>query len=143
MWMVNIGILLHLSGFFGAYSLSWGFFQWDNNVHILNGAFAAWIMFNFIAKTFGKKTYNNHKLALFLTAFAIAVTLGAFIELTEFTGAVYLGHGEGLFFVGSGDTDGNAIYGDYYDTMDDQVSNVIGALIGTFVFYKIRYSKKK
>ena len=148
LYLINIGIILHLAGFFGAYSLSWGFFQWDNTVHIFNGGVVAWIIFNFFAQTFEKdksmkKLYDNHKVFLLFLVISIAVTLGSFIEMTEFGGFVFLGPGEGLFFAGSGDMDGPSIYGDYVDTMDDQVSNILGALIGTFVFYKIRYSKMK
>ena len=147
LYLINIGIILHLAGFFGAYSLGFGFFQWDNIVHIFNGGVVAWIIFNFFSKTFEKdknmkKLYDEHKVFLLFLVISVAVTLGAFIELTEFGGFVFLGPGEGLFFAGSGDTDGPSIYGDYADTMDDQVSNVIGALIGTFVFYKLRYKKR-
>jgi len=46
-------------------------------------------------------------------------------ELYEFVGAILLGEGEGVLFIGAGDLD-------QWDTQKDILNNLIGALIGVF-----------
>jgi uncharacterized membrane protein YjdF len=138
--LANLGIIVHLLGFFGAYELTAKIIQYDNFVHIFNGFVVAWIVFNLDAHTVEKKLLSKHKVFLFFIVITAAVALSLVIELTEYAGFLINGEGEGLFFVGSGDANG-PVYGNYADAMDDTVSNIIGAVIGSFAYYLLRYKK--
>src|SRR3989344_849063 len=69
--------------------------------------------------------------------FVITLTLGlsAFHEIVEYTGAVTLGKGEGLLFIGAGDID-------EWDTQKDMLNNVIGAMIGSILYWSWRKIQK-
>jgi len=54
--------------------------------------------------------------------------LSALHELYEYFGALLLGEGEGVLFIGAGDLD-------QWDTQKDMLNNVIGALIGLLIRY--------
>ena len=63
----------------------------------------------------------------------VALILGfsAFHEIFEYGGAVALGEGEGVLFIGAGDLD-------EWDTQKDMLNNLIGGLAGVVVFYALR-----
>lgn len=139
--LANAAIIVHLLGFFGMYAYGFGVFQYDNIVHVFAGGVVAWIVFNFVNKAFDKKVFAKHKVFLLFMVIALAVALSLTVELTEFGGFLLLGEGEGILFVGSGDFDGQSVYGNYQDAMDDTVANIFGAIIGAFSYYWIRYKK--
>ena len=56
----------------------------------------------------------------------------AFHEIFEYAGAMAVGEGEGVLFVGAGDID-------EWDTQKDMVNNVLGALIGLAGYYLFTY----
>jgi len=47
-------------------------------------------------------------------------------ELYEFAGAILLGDGDGVLFIGAGDID-------QWDTQKDMLNNLLGALIGVLL----------
>ena len=69
---------------------------------------------------------------------AVAVLLGfsAFHEIFEFAGAMAVGEGEGVLFIGAGDLD-------EWDTQKDMLNNLIGAILGMIVFYSVRYWNRR
>ncbi len=135
-FLINIGMILHLLGFFGAYGITAKYIAYDNLVHLVNGAFAAYILFNFVIKTIDMR---KHKALLLFLVIASTIAICVSIEMMEFAGFIYLGHGDGLFFVGSGDSKGPTIYGNYIDAMDDIAFDIVGSFIGAFVYYRWKY----
>lgn len=111
-------LLLHNLGTFGTYSHMYGGIEYDFWVHSYFGLVSALML------------YRVYQLAgpykgLFMYVAIVAVVLGfsAFHELFEYAGALTLGEGEGVLFVGAGDTDP-------WDTQKDMRNNLLGALIG-------------
>lgn len=95
--------------------------------------------FGFVASLILYKTFHYYKFysPYFLMVGIIVIILGfsAFHELLEFAGAVTLGKGEGILFIGAGDLD-------EWDTQKDMLNNVIGGIIG-LTFYGIWNFVKK
>jgi len=149
--MFNIVLLLHNLGTFGLYGLSFDGFFYDNIIHFLGTAVAAWIVFNFVSarlhlrhhKSVSSSIVDEHKIVLVFLVIASVTFLGVIVELVEFGGFLLLGPGEGIFFTGSGD--GGYAKDDfemqYRDTMEDLMVNILGAVAGVLSFYKLRYVK--
>lgn len=119
-------LILHNLGTFGAYSNYYFGLEYDLYVHGFFGFVAALILY---------RTYylvGPYK-GWFMYVAIIAVVLGfsAFHELFEYAGALTVGEGEGVLFVGAGDLD-------EWDTQKDMFNNLIGGLLG-LIFYKITY----
>lgn len=140
--LFNLGLIVHNLGSFGFYSLSFGLFEYDNFVHVFSSFAAGYIIISIIAKKFHyrsgilkKKTVvDDHKALAVLLVISFVISLGVFVELTEFIGYAYLGVGDGLFFYGSGDL-GAGLSGEYIDVMTDIIANIIGAIIGVLAYY--------
>jgi uncharacterized membrane protein YjdF len=151
-FLINLAFLLHNFGSFGFYAKQIGQFGYDNLVHFFSSMAAAYVTFNFIGRKLHirgkekveKTVIDEHKAILIILVIATVSMLGVVIELTEYAGFLYLGEGEGLFFVGAGDSNrgGDPIAGQYVDTMGDIVVNTLGSFIGVIMFYYLRYRKK-
>jgi uncharacterized membrane protein YjdF len=80
-----------------------------------------------------------YKSKWFMIVAIVAVVLGfsAFHELFEYAGAVLLGEGEGVLFIGAGDLD-------EWDTQKDMRNNLFGALVGLALYglWSLMYGKK-
>ncbi|MBU4502740.1 MAG: hypothetical protein KKA79_09140 [Nanoarchaeota archaeon] len=149
--LINLGFLLHNLGSFGFYSKTFGSFEYDNIVHLFASITAAYVVFNLIGhklhikknKRIKKTVIDYNKILLILLVIASVSMLGTLVELIEFSGFLYLWEGEGLFFIGIGDSNhgGDTIEGQYVDTMNDIFVNTIGSIIGIILFYKFRYKK--
>ena len=150
--LFGTGLLLHNCGTFGWYQLHYGILGYDSFVHLVNSAILAWIMFNLIIRKIkmterkqSKRAFlNEHVLLFLLLTISVTSLIGTAIELVEFAGYSVLGSGEGLYFPGDGDADiiGNLPTG-YADTMMDILTNILGEVIGTLMYYNFRYKHKR
>jgi len=149
--LFNIALLTHNMGAFGFYNWTWGIFAYDSIVHLVSSTVAAYILFNFIARKLHIKknqrvkhtVIDEHKVILFFLVIASVAMLGVVVELVEYLGFMYFGPGEGILFVGAGDSGGgDEVAGQYLDTMDDIVVNTIGSIMGVLIYYNVKYKKK-
>lgn len=149
--LFNIALLVHNMGTFGFYSWTWKIFAYDNVVHLASSTVAAYIIFNFIARKLHIKknqrvkytVVDEHKAIFIFLVIASVAMLGTIVELIEYIGFMYFGPGEGILFVGAGDSGGvEDVAGQYLDTMEDIVVNSIGSVIGTLLYYYLKYKKK-
>src|SRR3989338_754654 len=117
-FLAAIFLILHNLGTFGTYSNSYFGLEYDLYVHGFFGFVASLILY---------RTYSlvGPYKGWFMYIAIIAVVLGfsAFHELFEYAGALTVGEGEGVLFVGAGDID-------EWDTQKDMFNNLVGALIG-------------
>ena len=116
--LFSLFLILHNLGTFGLYSNSYFGLEYDLYVHGFFGLVASLVLY---------RTYNliGPYKGWFMYVAIIAVILGfsAFHELFEYGGALAVGKGEGVLFVGAGDLD-------EWDTQKDMFNNLIGAIIG-------------
>lgn len=117
-FLLAVFLIMHNLGTFGTYSNNYFGMEYDFWVHSYFGFVSALMLF---------RTYNlvGYYKGWFMIIAIIAVILGfsAFHELFEYAGAVTVGEGEGVLFVGAGDID-------EWDTQKDMRNNLIGALLG-------------
>lgn len=136
-FLLGAFLLLHNLGVFETYSKFYFGFEYDFWVHSYFGLVSALMLY---------RTYNlvgTYK-GWFKYLAIVAVVLGfsAFHELFEYAGAVLLGEGEGVLFIGAGDID-------EWDTQKDMRNNLFGALIGIGLYwiyhrvYERKVSKKR
>lgn len=146
--LFNIALLLHNLGAFGFYSLTWKIFAYDNLVHFVSSVVAALILFNFIArklyiKKYKKTIVNEYKVVIIFLVISSVVMFGMVIELAEFSGFVNFDSDEiargGFLNV---DAEGTQAAKEYLDTMEDVITNILGAIIGTTLYYFFQYKKK-
>ncbi len=130
-FLLAVFLLMHNLGVFGTYSNYYFGLEYDLYVHGFFGFMSAIIL------------YRTYKLVgpykgwfKYLAIVAVILGFSAFHELFEYAGALLVGEGEGVLFIGAGDID-------EWDTQKDMFNNLIGALIGlglykvhNFVFRK-------
>jgi len=115
-------LLLHNLGVFDLYTIYPLGIEYDYWVHGFFGLVSSLILFRF---------YN--RLGFYRGAFKIiaiiTVLLGfsALHELYEYAGALVLGEGEGVLFIGAGDLD-------EWDTQNDMLNNMIGGALGLVLY---------
>jgi len=128
--LLAVFLLLHNLGTFGTYKFNYFGMEFDFWVHTYFGIVSALILYR-IYKLIGPYSGWFRYIAI------IAIVLGfsAFHELFEYAGAVLLGEGEGVLFIGAGDID-------EWDTQKDMRNNLIGALIALGL-YKLHDLIKK
>ena len=111
-------LVMHNLGTFDTYSNNYFGMEYDLYVHGFFGIVSALMLY---------RTYNlvgPYKGYLkYLAIIALVLGFSAFHELFEYGGALTVGEGEGVLFVGAGDTD-------EWDTQKDMRNNLVGALIG-------------
>lgn len=148
--LFNLALITHNLGMFGFYNWQYGIIGYDNVVHFVSSFTAAYIVFNFIArklhvkkqKHVEKTVIDEHIVILIFLVISSVAMLGVGVEFLEFFGYSYLGAGDGIFFVGAGDSGGqNALAGEYVDTMTDMVVNTLGSIFGVLIYYFFRYKK--
>ena len=124
-------LLLHFAGMFGWYQTFPLGLEYDHWVHGFFGFVAALMVLR--AYYF----YGVYPPAMIAVA-AVAVILGfsAFHEIFEYAGALAVGEGEGVLFIGAGDLD-------EWDTQKDMLNNLIGAILGLSVFYTSKYWRSR
>ena len=132
--LLAIFLILHNLGTFDTYSNYYLGMEFDFWVHSFFGLLCSLILY---------RTYNlvgPYKNKWFMYVAIIAVVLGfsAFHELFEYAGAITLGEGEGVLFMGAGDID-------EWDTQKDMRNNLFGAMLGLTIYttYQKLYPKRK
>lgn len=122
-------LLLHFAGMFGWYETYPLGLEYDHWVHGF---------FGFVAAIIVLRAYHYYGVypspLIAVAAVAVILGLSAFHEIFEYVGALTVGEGEGVLFIGAGDLD-------EWDTQKDMLNNLIGGLIGMGVFYTIRLCK--
>lgn len=114
--------------------------RWDVVTHIF-GIFAASVaLYHLLRPYFSRKPF-----AFFFVILLASLGVGVLIEYVEFIGVLIVGEGEGVLGRGEGDfAFAQWLSADYYDTMIDQINNLLGALFGylfsSFYFRKQRHS---
>lgn len=113
---------LHFAGMFGWYQSYPLGLEYDHWVHGL---------FGFVAMLIALRAYHLKGLyptwMINLAGLVLILGLSAFHEIFEYAGAMVLGQGEGVLFVGAGDLD-------EWDTQKDMLNNLIGGLLGLGAF---------
>ena len=150
-FLLNLIWFVHNLGIFGFYNFKHGLLAYDNLVHIMGGMMAAYIVFSIAARKL--HTWKHHKvkrtvvdehrtLFIFLVLSSV-ILFGTVVEVTEYIGFMYFSTGDGMFFPGPGDGYGAEDFkGQYVDTMEDLIMNILGSCIGIFLFYSARYRKR-
>ena len=148
---IDIALILHNLGTIGFYGWFWWIIQYDNVVHFVSSAVAAYIIFDFLLRKIHikenqrfKKTFiDEHKWIFIIMVISAVAMLGVVVELLEFTGYLYLGEGDDILFVGLGDSDkvGDSTY-QYFDTMTDIIVNIFGSIAGVLLYYFKDYKRK-
>lgn len=142
--------LVHTLGTFGFYNFKQGLLAYDNLVHIIGGIMAAYIVFSIAARKLHtwkhrkvKRTVvDEHKMLFIFMVIASVILFGITVEITEYVGFMYFSTGEGMFFPGPGDGYGAEDFkGQYIDTMEDTIMNILGSCAGVAIFYFTRYGK--
>ncbi len=118
-----IFLIVHNWGVFGAYEWYPLGMEYDYWAHAFFGLVASMI----IIRALRLCKFNLSTKTRILLVIAITLGLSAAHELYEFAGAIFLGEGEGVLFIGAGDLD-------EWDTQKDMLNNLIGCLFG-LIFY--------
>ena len=125
--LFGVFLFLHFAGMFGWYQAFPLGMEYDHWVHGY---------FGFVAALIVLRAYYFYGVypPVLITVAAVALILGfsAFHEIFEYAGAIALGEGEGVLFIGAGDLD-------EWDTQKDMLNNLIGGLFGVVVFYCVKY----
>ncbi len=136
--MLNIGMLLQLAGFFGAYGLNIPFFHYDKIVHFFTMAVVAYAFFKFVDKTLNDKIIRDNAALFIFLVISASITLGLTVEFIEYGGFFVVGNQDNILSPGAGYKSADI----YQDTMNDIASNILGAVLGTFIYYNVKYKKK-
>lgn len=130
-FLFGLFLVLHDLGTFGTYSNVYFGIEYDFYVHSYFGLVSALML------------YRTYKLAgpykgwfMYLAIIAIVLGFSAFHELFEYGGAMVVGEGEGVLFVGAGDID-------EWDTQKDMRNNLIGAIVGLLMYEGYRLFSRK
>jgi len=125
--MFGLFLFLHFAGMFGFYKSFPLGIEYDYWVHGF---------FGFVASLMVLQAYHFYGVypPAMIAVAAVAVLLGfsAIHEIFEYAGAMVVGEGEGVLFIGAGDLD-------EWDTQKDMLNNLIGAILGLVVFHSFRY----
>ena len=116
--LFTLFLVIHDLGVFGLYDTNIFGMEYDFWVHSFFGLVSALILY---------RAYSSvgpyHGWFMYVAIIAVVLGFSAFHELFEYAGAVTLGEGEGVLFVGAGDTDP-------WDTQKDMRNNLLGAIVG-------------
>lgn len=124
--LFGLFLFLHFAGMFGWYQTFPLGLEYDQWVHSF---------FGFVAALIVLRTYHFYAIyptgLIAIAAIALILGFSAFHEIFEYAGAILLGEGEGVLFIGAGDLD-------EWDTQKDMLNNLVGASAGLLVFYGFR-----
>jgi len=121
--MLSIFLVVHCLGLYGYYESYPLGIEYDYWVHLYFGLVSSLMIFHW----FENSSYEFHKVACYLGSMMFVLGMSSAHELYEFMGAILLGKGEGVLFIGAGDLDP-------WDTQKDMLNNLIGAVIGMVVY---------
>ena len=129
-FLLALFLISHNLGTFGTYSNNYFGVEYDFWVHTYFGFVSALMLFK-TYKSVGP--YNGW--FVYLVIIAVILGFSAFHELFEYAGAMVVGEGEGVLFIGAGDID-------EWDTQKDMRNNLIGAIIGLIIYSSWNGSSK-
>ena len=129
--LFNIFLLTHALGMFQLYETYPLGVEYDYWVHGFFGLICAFVSLQALSASVIKNSLRFSVMATIV----IALGVSALHELYEFAGAILLGEGEGVLFVGAGDTD-------QWDTQKDMLNNLIGTLLGVLIYEIYCYVKR-
>ena len=118
--LATLFLVSHCIGVFDLYKSSPMGLEYDYWIHAFFGVVCSLILMNLLELRVPLSI--NKRICITVTT---VMGFAAFHELYEFAGAVLLGEGEGVLFIGAGDLD-------QWDTQKDILNNLIGALAGSF-----------
>ena len=129
-FLFAVFLLVHCLGLFKFYELYPFGIEYDYWVHNLFGFISALIFVRWLDRA----SLGFNKMMRIGSVLIIVLGISAAHELYEFAGAVLLGKGEGVLFIGAGDLD-------QWDTQKDMLNNVVGGIIGILVANSAKYFK--
>lgn len=129
MW-INVPLFLHIAGRFGAYSMYIFGIPYDKLLHTLSTIIVSFVVFKFIKYDVNKNDFKKHILFFGVAAIAISIALSLIVELNEFSGQFFVGQQDNILSPGT-----NLINGNYVDTMQDIIANILGAVAGSFLYF--------
>ena len=115
-------LIIHCLGMFDFYELYPLGIEYDYWVHSIFGFISALIILRWLRMS----ELHLKRAVRIASTLVIVLGISAAHELYEFAGAILLGSGEGVLFIGAGDLD-------QWDTQKDMLNNVIGGLLGIFI----------
>ena len=118
-FLYSLFLLIHCLGMYDFYNLYFFNIEYDYWVHGYFGFISILMIINSL------KHFGHNLTPTFIYSMSIVFILGisAVHELYEFAGALLLGEGEGVLFIGAGDLDP-------WDTQKDMLNNLLGGLAG-------------
>lgn len=121
-------LIIHCLGMFDLYESYPMGIEYDYWVHSIFGFISALVILRWLRRS------DLHLKRTVRIASTLVIVLGvsAAHELYEYAGAILLGSGEGVLFIGAGDLD-------QWDTQKDMLNNVIGGLIGILISSSYHY----
>ena len=121
-FLFSLFLILHNLGTFGTYGWKSGLWEYDLLVHSYFGFVSALMLLR------AYREVGPYRGAVkYVAVIALILGFSAFHELFEFAGALTVGEGEGVLFVGAGDLD-------EWDTQKDMFNNLWGGLLGILVY---------
>lgn len=129
--LFSLFLIIHDLGMFQLYESTILGLEYDHWVHGFFGLLSALILL---------RIYNysgiEHGWMKYVMVIVIILGFSAAHELYEFGGAVLLGEGEGVLFIGAGDLD-------EWDTQKDMLNNFLGGLIGIALYHLTGFDRER
>ncbi|MDW3094814.1 MAG: DUF2238 domain-containing protein [Gammaproteobacteria bacterium] len=127
-FLFSIFLFLHCCGMFQLYETYPLGIEYDYWVHSYFGLISSLIILHW----FTKSDYKFSQTFCIISTFVAVLGISAAHELYEFAGAILLGEGDGVLFIGAGDKD-------QWDTQKDMLNNIIGGIVG--VSFRFAFNK--
>ena len=121
-------LVIHCLGMFDLYASYPMGIEYDYWVHSFFGFISALVILRWLRAS----ELHLKRTVRIASTLVIVLGISAAHELYEYAGAILLGSGEGVLFIGAGDLD-------QWDTQKDMLNNVIGGLIGIFISSSYNY----
>ena len=118
-FMFAVFILVHCLGLYGYYDLFPLGLEYDYWVHGYFGLVSCLMLMRGISNS----RFQFSWAIRVICSLIIVLGISSAHELYEFAGAVILGEGDGVLFIGAGDLDP-------WDTQKDMLNNLLGAIVG-------------
>ena len=122
---------MHDLGMFRLYEFNYFGLEYDYWVHGFFGLLAAMILMHAY-----NKSGLEHGWMKYVMIIVIVLGFSAGHELYGFGGAILLGEGEGVLFIGAGDLD-------QWDTQKDMLNNLLGGIAGIIIYHLSGFDKEK
>jgi uncharacterized membrane protein YjdF len=117
--LFSLFLLSHCLGMFQLYESYPLGIEYDYWVHSYFGFIFSLIILRWLSKS----DYQFSRIFCIISTFIVVLGVSASHELYEFAGAILLGEGDGVLFIGAGDTD-------QWDTQKDMLNNILGGVVG-------------